>query len=95
MIQEIAVFDIKETDIEKFKTAMPAAIKVISASPGFISLKFQQCMEKPTEFLALIQWETLEDHTIIFRESPLFLEWRAILSPFFNSAPVAKHYNFL
>ena len=95
MIQEIATFDIKEESFDEFKGVLDAAKSVISQSKGFVSLNFQQCIENPTQFIAIINWETLEDHTIGFRSSELFVQWRAILSPFFNSTPVAVHYNFL
>lgn len=95
MILEIAQFDILTGKEDLFEEASNLAKNVISQSKGFVSIEFQICIEMPTKFLALIKWETLEDHTVGFRESPLFLEWRAILSPFFNSAPVALHYNLI
>jgi heme-degrading monooxygenase HmoA len=95
MILEIAQFDILIGKEDLFEEASNMAKNVISLSKGFVSIEFQKCIETPTKFLALIKWETLEDHTIGFRESPLFMEWRAILSPFFNSAPIALHYNLI
>ena len=95
MILEIAQFDILAGKEDLFEEASNLAKNAISQSKGFVSIEFQKCIEMPTKFLALIKWETVEDHTVGFRESPLFLEWRAILSPFFNSAPVALHYNLI
>lgn len=93
MILEIAVLDIKEDAIETFEGVLEGAKAVISQSKGFVSIEFQQCIETPTKFLALIQWKTLEDHTVGFRESELFKEWRAVLSPYFNKPPFADHYH--
>lgn len=95
MILEIAEFDILAGKENLFEEATRSAIAVICQSKGFLSIEFRKCLETPSRFLAFIKWETLEDHTIGFRQSPLFLEWRAILSPFFNSAPVALHYNLI
>jgi heme-degrading monooxygenase HmoA len=95
MILEIATFDIKENAIESFKVACAKAKQVISHSKGFRSLEFHQCLEINTKFVALISWETLEHHTVGFRESALFLEWRAILSPYFNNPPIAEHFEFV
>jgi heme-degrading monooxygenase HmoA len=95
MILEIAQFDILAGKEDLFEEASNLAKNVISQSRGFVSIEFQKCVETPTKFLALIKWETLEDHTIGFRESPFFIEWRAILSPFFNSPPLALHYNLI
>lgn len=92
MILEIATFDIKPDALLEFKNACEGAKKVISKSKGFIAIEFRQCVEADTKFVALISWETLEDHTVDFRQSELFTQWRAILSPYFNTPPVAEHY---
>jgi heme-degrading monooxygenase HmoA len=95
MIQEIATLDIKASELDAFKGVLQEAKLIISQSKGFVSMNFQQCIENPTQFLAIINWETLEDHTVGFRESELFVQWRAVLSPFFNSPPAAVHYHTL
>lgn len=95
MILEIAEFDICSGKEDLFEEATHSARKVISQSKGFVSIEFRKCLETPTRFIAFISWETLEDHTVGFRNSPLFTEWRAILSPYFNTAPVAMHYNLI
>jgi len=92
MILEIATFDIKPNSLSKFKSACEEAALVISKSKGFVGVDFKQCVEADKKFVALISWETLEDHTVGFRESDLFTQWRAILSPYFNTPPVAEHY---
>jgi len=95
MILEIATFDIKENALEGFKSACEKAKQVVSQSTGFMGMEFRQCLETRTKFVALITWKTLEDHTIGFRESNLFTEWRALLSPYFNSPPVAEHFELV
>lgn len=95
MILEIATFDIKEQSLTAFITAFEEAKLVVEQSKGFLGLEMQHCIEIPTKFLVLIQWETLEDHTIGFRESSLFIQWRAILSPHFQNPPVAEHFQIL
>ncbi len=42
-----------------------------------------------------IFWATLEDHTIGFRQSPAFADWRAIVGPFFASPPVVEHFELV
>lgn len=92
MVLEIATFDIKKSQTEEFKASCEKAKLVVSQSKGFKGLEFNQCMETPNKFVLMISWETLEDHIVGFRESELFKEWRAILSPYFNSPPIAEHY---
>jgi hypothetical protein len=43
----------------------------------------------------MIWWETLENHTVDFRESPAFAEWRAIVGPFFAQPPQVEHFTLL
>jgi hypothetical protein len=38
-------------------------------------------------------WDTLEDHTVGFRESDLFVQWRALIGPFFANPPQVEHWN--
>ncbi len=46
----------------------------------------------PTINLLLVQWDTLEAHTKGFRESQNFIEWRALLGPYFAAPPEVHHY---
>jgi heme-degrading monooxygenase HmoA len=41
-----------------------------------ISHELQRCMEVEGEYLLLAKWETLEDHTVGFRQSNEYHEWR-------------------
>jgi hypothetical protein len=43
----------------------------------------------------MIFWDTLEDHTVHFRQSPAFAQWRAIVGPFFAAPPVVEHFELL
>jgi heme-degrading monooxygenase HmoA len=95
MILEIATFDIKKESQPAFENAFQEAKLVVSKSKGFIKLELQHCIETTTKYVVLIQWETLEDHTIGFRESDLFTQWRAILSPHFQNPPVAEHFEII
>ncbi|RVT73909.1 antibiotic biosynthesis monooxygenase [Flavobacterium sufflavum] len=95
MILEIATFDIKEQSQTAFTAAFQEAKLVVSKSKGFLGLECQHCIEIPTKFVILIHWETLEDHTIGFRESDLFVQWRALLSPHFQNPPVAEHFEII
>ena len=39
----------------------------------------------------MIRWRTLENHTVDFRGSPLFQQWRALVGPHFASPPEVEH----
>jgi heme-degrading monooxygenase HmoA len=92
MILELAILDIKATELASFENVLPNAKAVISQAKGFVSIEFKKCIETVGKYVLLIHWETLEDHTVGFRESDLFTQWRAIIGPFFNSPPFVEHY---
>ena len=48
--------------------------------------------ERPNVYLFTIDWETLEDHTIGFRESDLFTQWREIIGVHFDGPPTVEHF---
>ncbi|MGR3811798.1 antibiotic biosynthesis monooxygenase family protein [Jiulongibacter sp. NS-SX5] len=93
MILEFAKLYIKEDEVESFLKQTPKAVEVISQAKGFLGIEFKRSVENPNCVVALISWETLEDHTVGFRESELFPQWRAVISPFFASAPEVEHFS--
>ena len=92
MILELATIDIKLGTNIDFESNLEKAHHVISQSKGYIGHQFQKCIEQENRYILLIKWETLEAHTKGFRESELFKEWRALIGPFFESAPQVQHY---
>ena len=52
-------------------------------------------VERENVYMFEIQWATLVDHTIGFRESDLFPKWRAIIGPFFASPPQVEHWGIV
>lgn len=95
MVLEIATLSIKENEISSFKTAFESAKLVVKDSPGCLSIRMLQGIENPTKFQVLIEWETLEHHTVTFRESERFTQWRNYISPYFESAPQVEHFEFI
>jgi heme-degrading monooxygenase HmoA len=77
---------------EEFLVAMEGAKALIAASPGFVSLRVERCLERPNNFLLLVEWQCLEDHTEGFRGSPAYEEWRAALHHFYDPFPLVEHY---
>ena len=49
-------------------------------------------MEKASDYLLLVRWQTLEDHTIGFRQSAEYQRWRALLHHFYDPMPDVLHY---
>jgi heme-degrading monooxygenase HmoA len=96
MILEIADIRIKPGAQVEFDAAIQhAAATVLPKAKGFLGIQVQKCIESPERYVLLIQWETLEDHTVEFRGGPLFAEWRAIIGPFFAGPPSVEHFTLL
>jgi len=95
MIVEHAIFAIRPGSEAEFETAFEQARLVIATSQGFGSLNLSRCIETPEQYLLLVEWDTLEDHTVGFRESELFVEWRRLLTPYFESLPEVTHFTHI
>ncbi len=95
MIMETAVMSVTPGREEEFLVALEQARAVIARSPGFQVIHVHRGVERPSAFLLAIGWDTLEDHTVTFRGSDLFVQWRAILGPFFAEAPQVEHWALL
>jgi heme-degrading monooxygenase HmoA len=93
MILEQAVLDVVPGQEAQFEQAFGQAKPVIAAADGFCSLRLSHCLEQENRYLLLVEWETLEDHLVGFRESEAFVEWRRLLQHFYDAAPTVLHYS--
>ncbi|CAB5046748.1 MAG: antibiotic biosynthesis monooxygenase [Actinobacteria bacterium] len=94
MILEIANMEILSHKHEEFEGAIKNAVEtVLSTAKGFNSFQLQHCIEDPNKYTLLIHWDTLEDHTVTFRESELFPLWRSRIEAFFASKPEVNHWS--
>ena len=93
MILEIADFRIPAGQGTAFEAAVQQGLAtVISRAQGFQGGKLNRGIENPERYILQIFWTTLEDHTVGFRQGPLFPEWRALIGPFFAAPPVVEHF---
>lgn len=92
MILEAALLNVKPGSEDEFEAAFRVASPIIAASPGYLSHELHHCLEAPSRYLLLVRWETLEDHTIGFRGSPAYQEWRRLLHHFYKPFPTVEHF---
>lgn len=92
MILEAVMLQVKPGLEENYENAYRQASKIISSMHGYITHELQRCMEVKGKYLLLVSWKTLEDHTIGFRESSEYLEWKNLLHPYYDPFPTVEHF---
>jgi len=96
MILELADIRIAPGKQDEFEAAIQRGIaQVIVKATGYLGHKVQKGIETSERYVLMIYWNTLENHTVDFRESPAFTEWRSIVGPYFASAPHVEHFSLL
>lgn len=96
MILEVADIRIHPGQQAAFDQALVHGLNTVaSQAKGMRGWKVQKGIESPERYLLQIWWDSLEDHTVGFRQGPLFGAWRAIVGPFFAQPPVVEHFTLL
>ena len=95
MILEVAILDVRAGQEAAFEAAFRQASSIIAGMPGYLSHKLQHCLEKPSRYVLLVNWQTLEDHTLGFRGSSGYQKWKALLHHFYDPFPTVEHYTMV
>ena len=96
MILELADLRIHPDQQAAFDEAIQRGVRdVIAHAKGFQGYRINKGIESPERYILQIFWETLENHTVDFRQSPAFAQWRAIVGPFFAVPPAVEHFELL
>ena len=92
MILEVATLNIKPGLNQEFEAAFTKAARIISAMPGYINHDLQKCIEVDNQYLLIVNWRTIEDHTVDFRQSDEYQTWKKLLHHFYDPFPKVEHY---
>jgi len=96
MILEIADIRVIPGTQAAFEAAIAKGIKeIIANAKGFMGYKINKGIKLPERYVLMIFWQTLENHTVDFRQSAAFAEWRALVGPYFAGLPVVEHFELL
>ena len=96
MILEIADIRIPPGKGKEFDAAIRQGVEsVVSKAKGFRGYKVNRGIESPERYVLMIYWDTLENHTVDFRQGALFPQWRAIVGPFFAVPPSVEHFELV
>ena len=94
MILEVAVLDVVPGKEDDFQLSFEKAQRIIASMDGYLGHELKRCIEKPSRYLLLVQWKNLEDHTVGFRGSPEYQDWRRLLHHYYDPFPEVEHYEF-
>ena len=92
MILEVAVLNVIPGQEDDFLIAFSKAKDIIAGMKGYISHQLKRCIENASQFILLVEWETLTDHTEGFRGSNEYQEWKGLLHHFYDPFPTVEHY---
>jgi heme-degrading monooxygenase HmoA len=95
VILEVAILNVRPGGAQDFEASFAQASRIIAASPGYISHELRRCLEIKDRYILLVQWRSLEDHTIGFRGSAAYQEWKSLLHHYYDPFPTVEHYESL
>ena len=92
VVVESVIVNIKPGTAREFEGAFDRAAQILVRMPGYLSHELLRSVEKENRYLLQIRWRTLEHHTKVFRLSPEYEQWAALLHRFFSPLPAVEHY---
>ncbi|HEX9152169.1 MAG TPA: antibiotic biosynthesis monooxygenase [Flavobacterium sp.] len=92
MILEVAILYVKKGEELLFEKDFEIAGQHISAINGYVGHSLRKCIEQENKYILLVDWEKIEDHTIGFRESEQYLEWKRLLHHYYAPFPIVEHF---
>ncbi|ACB33098.1 Antibiotic biosynthesis monooxygenase [Leptothrix cholodnii SP-6] len=96
MILEIADIRIQPGRQADFERAVKQGFDVVfPQAKGFLGHEVRHGIESPERYVLLLHWATLEDHTVAFRGSPLYAQWRGLVGEFFAQPPLVEHFDLI
>jgi heme-degrading monooxygenase HmoA len=91
MILEIAQIDVKPGLEAEFEAGVTKAAPIFQRAKGCKALELRRSIEKPNRYRLFVRWASLENHTVDFRGSADFQEWRKLVGHCFESPPEVEH----
>jgi heme-degrading monooxygenase HmoA len=95
MILEAVILYLKDGNEKEFEADFKTAGQYISAIKGYVGHSLQKCIENDNQYLLLVQWEKIENHTVGFRVSAEYQEWKKLLHHYYNPMPIVEHYEMV
>jgi len=91
MVIEVADIQVAPGSEDAFTDAYRGVREVLVSTPGCRSARMTRCIESPSRFVLLVEWDSVEAHEENFRASDRYATWRAAIGPFFAAPPHVEH----
>ncbi len=91
MILEIAQIEVKAGMEAAFEQGVTKAAPIFQRARGCKGMELQRSLEQPARHRLFVRWQTLENHTVDFRGSADFQEWRKLVGHCFERPPEVEH----
>ena len=91
MIIEIAQFDLKPGMEDTFEAGVKAALPIFKCANGCRGLQMLRSIEQPNRYRLLLKWDTVENHTIDFRGSSDYQDFRKLVAHCYAEPPKVEH----
>jgi len=95
MILEVANLNVIQGKTAEFESNFKIAAKIISTMKGYRGHELQKCIEAADKYVLLVSWDSLEDHTVGFRQSEEYEEWKKLLHHFYDPFPTVEHFELV
>jgi heme-degrading monooxygenase HmoA len=92
MMLEHALLYVKNGEEEDFESSMRTALPIIESAEGCGGAEIRRQAENDSAYLLLVRWTSIEAH-MAFRETDLFVSWRALTHPFYSESPHVTHFH--
>jgi heme-degrading monooxygenase HmoA len=93
MILEAVMLNVKSGREGDFELAFQQASTIVSSMNGYLSHELHKCLEVQGKYLLLVRWRNLEAHTVGFRNSSEYQQWKKLLHHFYEPFPIVEHFN--
>jgi heme-degrading monooxygenase HmoA len=91
MILEIAQIEVKAGMEAAFEEGVTKAAPIFQRARGCKGMELQRSLEQPSRYRLFVRWQALENHTVDFRGSADFQEWRKLVGHCFECPPEVEH----
>lgn len=92
MVLEAVILQVKNGFESDFEDSFKKASPIIASMNGYLSHELHRCIEVKGKYVLLVRWKSLEAHTIGFRKSPQYQEWKKLLHDFYDPFPEVEHF---